>query len=161
MIVNYNKTEFNGPGGRRGGGGGRGGRGAAAGPPTEGGYGPYPALVDGSRVNDETVPVTVLVPDHPVFNFPNKIGPATWANWVQERGQYFLAQKDPRYTDLISMVDSFPDNPGTKLGSLVEVRYGKGRWLYVGLGLWRQLPAGTDGAYQLLANLVALPKADK
>ena len=73
----------------------------------------------------------------------------------------FLAQKDPRYVDLISMTDSFPDNPGEKLGSLVEARYGKGRWIYVGLGLWRQLPAGTDGAYQLLANLLALPKAPK
>jgi hypothetical protein len=26
-------------------------------------------------------------------------------------------------------------------------------------GLWRQLPAGTEGAYQLLANLISLPKA--
>ncbi len=168
MIVNYNKTEFNGPGGRRGGFGGggaagRGGRGGGrdAGPPTAGGYGPYPGLVDGSRVNDETVPVKILDPEDAVFNFPNKIGPSTWANWVQERGQYFLVRKDPRYTDLISMTDSFPDNPGEKLGSLVEARYGKGRWLYVGLGLWRQLPAGTDGAYQLLANLLALPKAPR
>jgi hypothetical protein len=164
MVVNYNKTEFNAGVGRgRGGPGGpgapAGGARGAAGPPTQGGYGPYPALVDGSRVNDETVPVNVLVPAHPLFNYPNKLGPATWANWVQERGQYFLAQKDPKYVDLISMVDSFPDNPGVKLGSLVEVTYGKGRWLYVGLGLWRQLPAGTDGAYQLLANVLALPKA--
>ena len=37
-------------------------------------------------------------------------------------------------------------------------KIGKGRWLYVGLGLWRQLPAGTDGAYQLLANLISLGK---
>ena len=36
--------------------------------------------------------------------------------------------------------------------------YGKGRWIYIGLGLWRQLPAGTDGAYQLLANLLSLGK---
>jgi hypothetical protein len=28
----------------------------------------------------------------------------------------------------------------------------------VGLNLWRQLPSGTDGAYQLLANLISLPK---
>ena len=27
-----------------------------------------------------------------------------------------------------------------------------------GLGLWRQLPSGTDGAYQLLANLISLGK---
>lgn len=153
MIVNYNKTEFNGTAGR-----GRGGPGQATGAPAAGGYGPYPALVDGSRVNDETVPVNVLVPTHQVFNYPNTIGPATWANWVQERGQYFLAQKGSEYVDLVSMTDSFVDNPGVKLGSLVEAKYGKGRWLYVGLGLWRQLPAGTDGAYQLLANLIALSK---
>ncbi|MGA3234709.1 MAG: PIG-L family deacetylase [Bryobacteraceae bacterium] len=136
VIVQYNKMEFN-----------------------QGEYGPYPAKVSGNRVSDELVPVNVLVPADPVFNFPNKIGPATWANWTQERGLYFLGDKDPKYVDLVSMVDSFKDNPGVKLGSLVEAKYGKGRWLYVGLGLWRQLPAGTDGAYQLLANLISLPKA--
>jgi hypothetical protein len=166
VIVNYNKTEFNaGAGGSRGGGfggpggpGGGGARGPVA-PPTQGGYGPYPALVDGSRINDENVPVKILVPTDPIFTYPNEIGPLTWANWVQERGQYFLANKDPKYVDLVSMTDSFPDNPGEKLGSLVEAKYGKGRWIYLGLGLWRQLPAGTDGAYQLLANLLAVPHA--
>jgi hypothetical protein len=136
VIVQYNKMEFN-----------------------QAEYGPYPAKVSGNRVADETVPVKVLAPAHPVFNYPNKIGTATWAGWVQERGLYFLGDKDAKYTDLVSMVDSFKDNPGEKLGSLVEGRYGKGRWIYLGLGLWRQLPAGTDGAYQLLANLISLPKA--
>ena len=32
--------------------------------------------------------------------------------------------------------------PGAKTGALVEASYGKGRWVYVGLGLWRQLPVG-------------------
>jgi hypothetical protein len=133
VIVQYNKFEFN-----------------------QSQYGPYPAKVSGNRVADETVPVKVLVPDHPVFNTPNKIGKAAWDDWVQERGLYFLGEKDPRYVDLVSMVDSFPDHPGEKLGSLVEGRVGRGRWIYLGLGLWRQLPAGTDGAYQLLANLISL-----
>ena len=136
VVVQYNKFEFN-----------------------QSQYGPYPAQVSGNRVSDESVPVKVLAPNDPVFTFPNRIGPATWANWVQERGLYFLGEKDPKYIDLVSMNDSFQDNPGEKLGSLVEARVGKGRWLYLGLGLWRQLPAGTDGAYQLLANLVSLPKA--
>jgi hypothetical protein len=135
VIVQYNKFEFN-----------------------QSQYGPYPAKVSGNRVADETVPVKVLVPDHPVLNTPNKIGKA-WDGWVQERGLYFLGEKDPRYVDLVSMVDSFPDNPGEKLGSLVEGRVGRGRWIYIGLGLWRQLPAGTDGAYQLLANLISLGKS--
>ena len=136
VLVQYNKFEFN-----------------------QQQFGPYPAVVSGNRVSDENVPVKVLVPGDPVFNFPNKIGPATWANWVQERGLYFLGQKDPKYVDLVSMTDSFRDNPGEKLGSFVEARVGKGRWVYLGLGLWRQLPAGTPGAYQLLANLISLPKA--
>jgi len=136
VIVQYNKMEFN-----------------------QAQYGPFPAKVSGNRVSDETVPVKVLAPADPVFNFPNRIGAATWAGWVQERGLYFLGEKDPKYIDLVSMVDSFKDNPGEKLGSFVEGKVGKGRWIYLGLGLWRQLPAGTDGAYQLLANLISLPKA--
>jgi len=135
VIVQYNKLEFN-----------------------QSEYGPFPAKVGNERVSDELVPVKILVPDHPVFNFPNKIGQAAWAGWVQERGLYFLGEKDKKYVDLVSMTDSFKDNPGEKLGSMVEGRVGKGRWIYLGLGLWRQLPAGTDGAYQLLANLISLPK---
>lgn len=136
VIVQYNKMEFN-----------------------QAQYGPYPAKVSGNRVADELVPVKVLAPANPLFNYPNKIGPEAWAGWVQERGLYFLGEKDPRYIDLVSMVDSFRDNPGVKLGSFVEAKVGKGRWIYLGLGLWRQLPAGTAGAYQLLANLISLPKA--
>jgi len=55
--------------------------------------------------------------------------------------------------------DPFDFNTGEKGGALVEAKYGKGRWIYVGLGLWRQLPAGTVGAYQLFANLISLGKA--
>lgn len=136
VIVQYNKMEFN-----------------------QADYGPWPAKVSNNRVSDELVPVKILVPNDPVFNYPNKIGEAAWAGWVQERGLYFLGEKDAKYVDLVSMTDSFKDNPGEKLGSFVEGRTGKGRWIYLGIGLWRQLPAGTDGAYQLLANLISLPKA--
>jgi hypothetical protein len=42
---------------------------------------------------------------------------------------------------------------------LVEAEYGKGRWIYIGLGFFRQLPAGVPSAYRLFANLLSLPKA--
>lgn len=48
--------------------------------------------------------------------------------------------------------------PGMSLGSFVDAKTGKGRWLYVGLGLWRQVSAETERAYQLLANLISLPE---
>jgi hypothetical protein len=135
VIVQYNKQEFN-----------------------QAQYGPYPVKTGMDRITDENAPVEVLAPAHPVFNTPNRIGPEAWAGWVQERGTYFLADRDPRYVDLLKSTDPFPYNAGAKTGALVEARYGKGRWIYVGLVLWRQLPAGTDGAYQLMANLLSLGK---
>jgi len=135
VIVQYNKFEFN-----------------------DAQYGPYPAKVGRERVTDENAEMKLVDPSHPVFNAPNKIGRADWANWVQERGLYFLdeAGRDPQYKDLIEFTEPFPYNQGTKRGALVEAKVGQGRWLYVGLGLWRQLPAGTDGAYRLMANLLSL-----
>ncbi len=138
VIVQYNKFEFN----------------AAQ-------YGPYPVKVSSNRVTDEHSPVTILVPEHPVFNRPNRITAGTWQHWVQERGLYFLGERDPRYVDLLQLEDPFPYNAGPKRGALVEARVGSGRWVYVGLNLWRQLPAGTEGAYELLANVLSLGSTEK
>ncbi len=139
LVVQYNKYEFN-------------DRGRGDSP-----YAPYPAKVGNGRVTDETAPVTIRETDNPIFASPNRITAEDWAGWVQERGLYFLGEKDPRYRDLVVTADPFPYNAGEKLGSLVEAKYGEGTWLYVGLGLWRQLPAGVPGAYRLLANLLGSP----
>jgi LmbE family N-acetylglucosaminyl deacetylase len=133
LIVQYNKFEFN----------------AAQ-------YGPYAAQVSADRITDEHAPVKVLMASDPIFNTPNKLTAAVWDNWVQERGLYFLGDHDSRYRELLSIEDPFPNNPGEKRGGLVVGPWGKGRWVYVGLGLWRELPAGVDGAYQLFANLISL-----
>jgi hypothetical protein len=146
LIVQYNKFEFNqtveGPDGRR----------QMADSP----YAPYPAQVGRGRVTDENAPIAILDPTHPVFFTPNEVSGRDWQGWVQERGLYFLGQKDARYRDLISTADPFQNNSGVKLGALVEARYGAGRWIYVGLGLWRELSAGVPGAYRILANLLSL-----
>ena len=133
LIVQYNKFEFN-----------------------DAQYGPRPAQVSRERVTDERAPVRVVATDHQLFGWPNPITESSWSGWVQERGLYFLGDKDPEYADLVELEDTFEWNPGVKRGALVEIHHGRGRWLYVGLGLWRQLPAGTPGAYQLLANLLSL-----
>ena len=149
LIVQYNKFEFNGarivgevPGF------------------SDSPFAPFPVVVGRGRVTDETAPIRVLVSGHPLFRTPNSIGEEDWQGWVQERGLYFLGQKDARYRDLVATEDPFPLNEGEKLGALVEARYGKGRWIYVGLGLWRQLPAGVPGSYRLLANLVSLGRGE-
>ncbi len=111
-----------------------------------------------TRVTDENGEVQVLASDDPVFHYPNEIGEAAWRNWVQERGTYFIVPDDQRYTDLIQIHEPFEHNAGWKKGALVSANVGKGRWIFVGLGLWRQVAAGTDGAFQLLANLASRGK---
>jgi hypothetical protein len=135
-IIQYNRTEFN-----------------------QAQYGPYRAVTSSDRITDENALVKLLVPTHPVFNVPNKLNERDWQGWVQERGTYFLGDRDEKYVDLVEMEDPFEFNKGVKRGAFVETRYGKGRWIYVGLGLWRQLPSGTDGAYRLFANLISLGSA--
>jgi len=121
-------------------------------------YAPLPAVVTSERISDETAPLRVLVPAHPLLTTPNRIGPADWDGWVQERGIQFLAGRDPRYVDVLAATDPFPYNPGEKRGILVEAKVGKGTWTYVGLALFRQVPAGVPGGWRLLANLVGRPR---
>ncbi|HWA84811.1 MAG TPA: PIG-L family deacetylase [Opitutus sp.] len=122
--------------------------------------GPYPLSIDGPapqlRVTDETAPVTFLAPDHPALNTPNKITAADFAGWVQERGAYYPSSWDEaHYTAILAMSD--PGEAPLK-SSLLVAGYGRGHFVYTGLSFFRQLPAGTPGAYRLLANLLSLGK---
>lgn len=133
LIVQYNKGEF-----------------------SAGNFAPYPLKMSGNlRVTDETAPVTVLAPEHALFNFPNKISEADWKGWVQERGLYFMSEWDQQFTPLLSA----PDDAGKPLrGGQLIAQYGKGHYIFTGYAWFRQLPAGVPGAYRMFANLVSLPK---
>lgn len=123
---------------------------------------PYPAEVGASdgnvsgRVTDENSPVRFLLPDHPLLNFPNRIRPADFEGWVQERGLYFWGRFDARYQAPLALRD--PGEAETT-GSLVYARYGKGVYIYTGLSFFRQLPEGVPGAYRLFVNLLSQSKA--
>ncbi len=117
--------------------------------------GPYPFTVSSTRVTEENAKVNFLLPDHPAFNYPNKITAKDFEGWVQERSTYQADQPDEHYEKLISMKDTGEKESD---GSLVIAKYGKGNFAYVSLVLFRQLPGGVPGAYRLLANLIALPK---
>jgi hypothetical protein len=116
---------------------------------------PYPAAVTSERISDETAPLRLLAPGHVLLTAPNRIAERDWQGWVQERGIQLLAARDARYVELLASTDPYPKNPGEKRGLLVDARVGAGSWTYVGLVLFRQLPAGVPGAFRLLANLVS------
>ena len=103
------------------------------------------------RVTDETA--QVVISDDQVLRAPNRIGPADFEGWVQERGLYFPDKWDEaHYAAPLTMND--PGEPPLR-GSLLIARHGKGRFVYTGLAFFRQLPAGVPGAIRLFANLLA------
>jgi LmbE family N-acetylglucosaminyl deacetylase len=115
------------------------------------------ALLGGhDRVTDENAPVRVIAPSSPVVRHPNRIGPADWQGWVQERGLYFARSWDPAWKPVLEMHD-----PGESPleGGLLISQLGRGRYVYTGLSFFRQLPAGVPGAWRLFANLLALGEA--
>jgi len=136
LLVQYNKYEF--PAGE---------------------FAPYPVEMNRphDRVADETAPVRILDPDHPVFNQPNRITQADFTGWAQERGLYFLSRWDRRYTPLLEMADPGED---PKRGGLLVAPLGEGLYVYTGVAFFRQFPEGVAGAVRLFANLVSLRRED-
>lgn len=117
--------------------------------------GPYPFGISGTRVTDETAEVKILLPNHSVLNYPNKITADDFKGWIQERSIYQAVTNNPNYEAPIAMHDP---NEQESSGSLIIAKYGKGNFVYTGLVFFRELPAGVGGAYRLMANLIALPK---
>ena len=119
--------------------------------------GPYPFKVVNERITDENAKITIIDPNNPVLNYPNKIGQSDFDGWVQERGLYYTKDADPQYQKVLQMAD-----PGEapKDGSLITTQYGKGRFVYTSLSFFRQLPAGVPGAYRLFINLLNKPKVN-
>ncbi len=116
---------------------------------------PFPAQ-QGPRTSDENALVNILMPDHPVMNFPNKITASDFEGWVQERNLYNFSTMDSKY---VGLLESHDTGEAENRGGLVVADIGKGKYIYCSYSLFRQLPAGVPGAYRLLANMISLPKA--
>ncbi|OEK04500.1 PIG-L family deacetylase [Roseivirga misakiensis] len=117
--------------------------------------GPYPFQISRDRVTVEEAPVTILAPDHPIINGPNKITQKDFEGWVQERGLYFPNRWDDKYTPILSSND-----PGEtpKNGGLLVAEYGEGHFVYTGYSWFRELPAGVPGAFRIFTNMISLGK---
>jgi len=118
------------------------------------GVAPYPMTFrrPADRVTIEEAPVTVVAPTARVLVGPNRIGPADFDGWVQERSTYMPSTFDDRYQAPLAMND-----PGEEpsRGALLVAPVGKGTYVYVTLSLFRQLPAGVPGAARILVNLLS------
>ena len=118
---------------------------------------PYDLQLSKDRVTDENALVRILEPNHPILNFPNKIGLQDFEGWVQERGLYFPNKWSKEFTPLLAANDS---GENSKEGALLVAKYGKGNYIYTGLSFFREFPAGVPGAYRLFANLLSAGKEE-
>ena len=114
---------------------------------------PYPLQLSAERVTDETAAITFLSPDHPVLHVPNQITRRTSMAGSRSAGYIFPNKWDEHFAPILACSD--PGEAPLK-GALLVAAYGKGHFVYTGLALFRQLPAGVPGAYRLFANLVSL-----
>jgi hypothetical protein len=123
------------------------------------GLAPYPASMGDRtvRVVDETAPVSILRPEHPVFSFPNRISAVDFDGWVQERNNYNFATFDE--DNYLPLTESHDEGDPDSVGAMLYARIGDGHFVYTGYSWFRQLPNGIPGAYRIFANLVSLPAA--
>ena len=118
-------------------------------------FGPYPYTM-GRRpeeVSEEDAQVTILMPDNPIFQYPNQITEADFDGWVEERGSKFLTEWDGNYQALLACNDR---EQAPQHGGLLYAQYGEGTYTYAAYAFYRQLPAGVAGAYRLFINLLML-----
>ncbi|AEC02704.1 PIG-L family deacetylase [Parasphaerochaeta coccoides] len=121
--------------------------------------GPYPSTIGSlNRVTVEEAEITVLQPEHPIFNYPNKITTSDFEGWIQERGLYFFESWDEHYLPLLACQD--PGFPLQK-GGLMVAELGKGLWIYNAYAFFRQIPGAVPGGYRIFANILSLPASLK
>lgn len=115
---------------------------------------PYPIgfTRPAARVTDEAAAVRVRDPQSRLLRWPNRITERDWADWVQERALYMPTTIDERYRTPLSLND--PDEP-ERLGAILDLPYGKGRYVYTSLSLFRQIPGGVPGGARLFVNLLS------
>ena len=106
-----------------------------------------------SRVAEEDAEIRIINPDHKVLNYPNQITTSDFDGWVQERGLYFPASWASEYEAILSAND---EDESPKDGSLLIAEVGEGYFVYTGLSMFRELPAGVPGAYRLFSNILSL-----
>ena len=117
--------------------------------------GPHPFRLSSERVTVEDAPVAFLLPAHALLNEPNRITPADFEGWVQERGLNFPNEWHAAYETPLASAD--PGEPPRRGGTLFA-RHGRGAYVYTSFAWFRQLPAGVPGAYKLFANMVSAGK---
>ncbi len=119
---------------------------------------PYPAQLPRSaeEVSEQDAPVTLLAPEHPVFQWPNAITMNDFDGWVEQRGSKFFTEWDDAYTPLLETHDT---GQAPQRGAWLIARHGIGFYTYFAIAIHRQTPYAVPGPYRIFANLLSMGAA--
>ena len=112
---------------------------------------PLSLEVGRGRVSEEDAPVTLLHPEHKLWNDPHHITARDFDGWVQERGLNFPAKWDDGWVPMVEMGDAAEKALSS---GLLYTRHGEGDYIYCSLALYRQLREGHVGTARILVNLL-------
>ena len=115
----------------------------------------YPAVLSRPApefVTQPDAPVTVLDPNARVLNWPNKIGPKDWQEWVRERALFVPTEADTHYARVVEMHD---EGQRENRNAILVAPLGKGTYVYSTLTFYEQIPGGVPGALRLFVNLLS------
>lgn len=119
-------------------------------------FAPYLIELSSTNINDENAEVTLLAPDHPVFNAPNKITEADWDNWFQQRAEWTAESWDEaNYIELMSAADPGQEDV-PRDGTWLVAEYGEGTYMYTSIVWHLELDNLVPGAYRMMANILSL-----
>ena len=120
---------------------------------------PFPAALPRSaeEVSEEDAAVSILEPEHPVFQSPNKITPADFDGWVEQRGSKFFASWDDAYLPLVVSNDT---GQAPQQGGWLMADVGEGTFTYFAYAIHRQAPFAVPGALRIFANVLSYDRAE-
>lgn len=113
-------------------------------------YAPYPLKIDFIPVEGDSK-IHIISPNNSLFNFPNKIHPSDFDNWISQKGLFFPVEFSSQYIPLTAV------RRGKRIikGGLLLAYIGRGVYIITFYDWFRQLRHFNFGAYKILANMVA------
>jgi LmbE family N-acetylglucosaminyl deacetylase len=122
------------------------------------GFAPFPITLSEEKIAGKNPAFQSLNPEHPLLSKPNKIDEKAFQGWATPMAFYLPKAWAGDYQTLLQTSGA---SQQTEKGSLLFARYGEGTYVYASLNFHPQWLDAHPGAYQLLANLISLPKVLK
>lgn len=121
-------------------------------------FAPFPLRLSNEKITGKNRTFNLLKAEHPLLSKPNKIDGKDFEDWAGFLAFYLPKEWAGDYEALLETTNL---NGETEKGDLLVARYGEGSFIYTSLNLHTQWRDARAGAYQLLANLISLPKVPK